>query len=178
MGGLASAVATEMDSLRVSDFDKLTQIGRAFHEFHDNFHHFPASANQWNRSAVDPGYPYSWRVALLPHLGYQELYDDYHFHEPWDSPHNSTLLARMPDVYRSSNTPPEQPLGTTHFQGVTTRNGGLGATSGKAISSFTRGLTNTIMVVESRASVPWTKPEDLQDPTQLERSSRGSIRCC
>ena len=33
---------------------------------------------------------------LLPHLGYQPLYERFHLDEPWDSPHNRALLAEMP----------------------------------------------------------------------------------
>ena len=39
----------------------------------------------------------SWRVALLPYLDHPDLYEAFHHDEPWDSPHNKALIARMPD---------------------------------------------------------------------------------
>ena len=42
----------------------------------------------------------SWRVLILPYLEQEALYKEFHLDEPWDSPHNRTLIARMPAVYR------------------------------------------------------------------------------
>jgi hypothetical protein len=39
---------------------------------------------------------HSWRVLLLPYLGYDELYRRYRFDEPWNGPHNSLLAGEMP----------------------------------------------------------------------------------
>ncbi len=41
----------------------------------------------------------SWRVAILPYLEQQALYDKFHLDEPWNSPHNRTLLNQMPEIY-------------------------------------------------------------------------------
>jgi hypothetical protein len=43
---------------------------------------------------------HSWRVLILPYLGHEDLFNAYHFDEPWDGPNNSKLLPLMPDVYR------------------------------------------------------------------------------
>ncbi len=40
----------------------------------------------------------SWRVAILPYLGEGNLYKQFHLDEPWDSPHNRTLIAKMPKI--------------------------------------------------------------------------------
>src|SRR5438552_1781471 len=42
---------------------------------------------------------YSWRVLLLPHIGEEKLYQEFHLDEPWDSPHNIDLLPGMPAIY-------------------------------------------------------------------------------
>ena len=49
----------------------------------------------------------SWRVALLPYLGYRNLYEQFRHDEPWDSPHNRKLIAKMPPVYESQAGLPE-----------------------------------------------------------------------
>ena len=42
----------------------------------------------------------SWRVLLLPELGYTGLFSLFHLDEPWDSPHNRKLIPFMPREYR------------------------------------------------------------------------------
>lgn len=44
---------------------------------------------------------HSWRILLLPYLGYEGLYQRYHFDEPWSGPHNRLLATEMPEEYRS-----------------------------------------------------------------------------
>jgi RNA polymerase sigma factor (sigma-70 family) len=41
----------------------------------------------------------SWRVAILPFIEQEALYKQFKLDEPWDSPHNKKLLARMPKVF-------------------------------------------------------------------------------
>ncbi|MFZ5830073.1 MAG: DUF1559 domain-containing protein, partial [Planctomycetota bacterium] len=48
---------------------------------------------------------HSWRVLVLPWLGYQDLFDQYDFSEPWDGPHNRQLIPLIPIEYQASNAP-------------------------------------------------------------------------
>src|SRR4051794_18437278 len=41
----------------------------------------------------------SWRVAILPFLEENALYERFHLDDAWDSPHNRALLEEMPRVY-------------------------------------------------------------------------------
>lgn len=43
---------------------------------------------------------HSWRVLLLPYLGYDEIYRRIRLDEPWDSPHNARLHAENISDYR------------------------------------------------------------------------------
>ncbi len=45
---------------------------------------------------------FSWRVALLPEMGYQDLYDEFDFTEPWDSEKNMQVAKKIPDEFRAS----------------------------------------------------------------------------
>ena len=58
-------------------------------------------------SSVAPGgdHPaqFSWRVALLPYMGYQELYDQFDFTETWDSEKNMQVAKKIPDEFRASD---------------------------------------------------------------------------
>ena len=49
----------------------------------------------------DEGKPvHSWRVLILPFIGEKELYNQYNFSEPWNSPNNIKLCDRMPAIFR------------------------------------------------------------------------------
>jgi hypothetical protein len=105
----------------------------------------------------------SWRVALLPFLGGEELYRQFRLNESWDSPHNRQLLKRMPPVYGPAGAKP----GSTHFQVFVGPNAGFEKHRGLHFADIADGLSNTILIVNAGNAVPWTKPEDLTyDPDQ------------
>ena len=81
--------------------DRLTRIGLAMHKYHEIHGHFPAPA-----VVRDGGSPLlSWRVAILPYLGYRSLYERFHLGEPWDSAHDRDLLAEMPPEFACPRAP-------------------------------------------------------------------------
>jgi prepilin-type processing-associated H-X9-DG protein len=142
---------------RAMSVNNLKQIGLALHNFLSANNHFPASANG------DKGqFPYSWRVAILPYIEQQGLYNEYRFDEPWDGPNNRKLIDKMPAIYTYPG-PDGTPSSRSHtsyfvFNGPQT----IGGTAGGAqIQQITDGTSNTILAVEARRDVPWTKPEDL-----------------
>jgi hypothetical protein len=106
----------------------------------------------------------SWRVLILPYLDQQgSLYKEFHLDEPWDSPHNRALIARMPEVYRcpmesteaarAGKTRYVAPRGTgTFFRGAQPIN----------VKEITDGTSYTIAFIDGGddRAVPWTKPDD------------------
>lgn len=116
----------------------------------------------------------SWRVALLPYLGYESLYNKFHLNEPWDSPHNSTLLKEMPSIYRNSSA--------DLASGYTTFVAPYGATDEKRKTVWDivpRNMMDvpeeeqeSILLVEvsSEAGVPWSSPDDFNVSLQDLRS--------
>jgi hypothetical protein len=117
------------------------------------------------RSAIydEAGRPLlSWRVALLPYMGEQALYNEFHLDEPWDSEHNSTLIPKMPKFYSNPRVA-DIKEGETTFLAAS----GLGTAFDlrKAIpfEAFVDGVSRPILVVEvgPKKSVPWTQPVDL-----------------
>ncbi len=144
----------------------LKELGIAFHNFNAEYNKFPGSKNNVHGArdfnGVTP-YPFSWRVAILPFVNQRELYEQYHFDQPWDSEENSKLLGKMPDVFRSPNAPANQAEGNTHIMGFATEHGALGTGTGQQMQDFTDGTSNTLLLIETSRSVPWTKPEDLTD---------------
>jgi hypothetical protein len=107
------------------------------------------------------GIPHSWRVELLPFLGQKALYDQYRMGEPWDSPANKKVLEQMPDIFRSPYDDPKS-TNTAYFAlvGPGTVFEGPDGITWKQIEAAD-GLDNTILFVEAKRNIPWTKPEDI-----------------
>jgi Protein of unknown function (DUF1559) len=103
----------------------------------------------------------SWRVALLPFLDEQGLYDKFHLDEPWDSPHNKPLLDQMPDIYAPVTRKEDESRHSTYYQVFTGPGALFGGDDGTSLAEIKDGANLTIMIVEEARPVPWTKPEDL-----------------
>jgi hypothetical protein len=156
--GLAALVPAvrraKLESDRARASANLKRIAIAFQEFHDVRSHFPSDIRTKDGKPV-----LSWRVAILPTLGQGELFKEFHLDEPWDSAHNKPLIARMPDVFTIPGENVEQ-AGQTFYRGLS----GTGAMfdpknpEGVAIADILDGTSNTILLVEAREGVPWTKP--------------------
>jgi len=142
----------------------LKRLGLAMYEYHEAHEHFPAPT-----IAGRDGTPLlSWRVALLPHLGYRSLYERFHLDEPWDSPHNRALLREMPAEFACPGGPGRRTGRTgylvvvgpiTEFGSVNTA---FEPTRGVEIREIIDGTSQTALVIETDALVPWTKPDDLR----------------
>ncbi|MDR1491609.1 MAG: DUF1559 domain-containing protein [Planctomycetaceae bacterium] len=104
----------------------------------------------------------SWRVAILPSLGEEELYKQFHLNEAWDSEHNQTLLDKMPKAFADPN-------------GLTAANksifrmiGGTGSFleshKGGFAMSDVKNPADTIylIAVTPEQAAEWTKPEFVQ----------------
>jgi hypothetical protein len=156
---------------RTQDKNSLKQIGLAFHNYHDANNKFPARANY-----DDAGNALlSWRVHLLPLLEQNELYEQFHLDEPWDSEHNLTLVPLMPEVYQSmSFNDPEKTVFLTADGAGTMMEG----TEGYSLRDVTDGTSNTIFVMEANPenAVIWTKPEDLPFDPENPKAGLGEIR--
>ncbi len=104
----------------------------------------------------------SWRVAILPYLLENDLYQSFKLDEPWDSPHNKPLLERMPYLYASAPQRPGQAQGNlTHFRVFVGEGTPFEGGRGPRWEDFPDGLDRTILIVEADEAVPWTKPDDL-----------------
>lgn len=118
----------------------------------------------------------SWRVALLPYLGYEGLYQKFNLNEPWDTPHNRALLELIPPEFVS----PERFDEKTNIM-VATGEACLFDLRRPPLSSgdVIDGLPNTLLVLEvdDAIAAPWTKPADYEvlhyQPTKRIGHLRG-----
>ncbi len=79
--------------------ENFARIADALKEYESTHGELPAAAVALGDSE-DQSHPFSWRVALLPLLGEQELYDQFDFSQPWDSKDNLAVAEQIPDVYK------------------------------------------------------------------------------
>jgi HEAT repeat protein len=166
----------------------LSELALAFHNHCDVHQRFPpaALAAPWSATNLPPPFDprkgppipktlLSWRVLILPYLGEERLFHEFKLNEPWDSPHNKKLLARMPAVYAPVRGKTPEPYQTYYqvFVGPETafqlqappwRPEGAPPDltfGGPNIARISDGTSNTLMIVEGGEPVPWTKPADL-----------------
>ena len=143
------------DQARDTSINHIKQIMLAFHNYQSVNGHFPPKAI----FGADGEPKLSWRVALLPFLDQEALFQAFHLDESWDSPHNKALIARMPEVFTTPSSPTGD--GTTRirvFEGPGTMFDG---SRGMKIEDITDGTSNTVAIVAGREAVPWTRPGDL-----------------
>ena len=136
--------------------NNMKQILLAFHNYLSINGCFPPLANFGS-----DGLPkLSWRVALLPFLDGNELFNEFRQDEPWDSPHNKALIGKMPAVFQTPGSP-SVPSGYTRIRGF----GGKGAmfegVRGIKIEEITDGTSNTVLIALASDAVPWTQPGEL-----------------
>lgn len=143
---------------RAFNQNQLRAIGRAMQMYSDSEGGLPASA-----ICDASGKPLlSWRVAILPYLEQDNLYKQFHLNEPWDSPHNKSLLPLMPKFFSPRNQSGET---LTPYRAFV-NGGALDLNRKTQITSFADGTSQTFLVVETFDMVEWTKPDSL-DPNNI-----------
>ena len=96
----------------------------------------------------------------MPLLGESQLHEKFHLDEAWDSPHNKTLIARIPNAYQDPSGKVE--TGKTVYLALQGPKTIFEGGKGKTIGEIRDGTANTILLVEvdPAKAVEWTKPED------------------
>jgi len=164
---VAPAVATaDVARNRAMSSNSLKQIALAIHNYASSKNRLPAAVLYGGATGK---VPYSWRVAILPYIEQQDLYNHYNFDEPWDGPNNRKLLNAMPATYSypGPDGSPSSRTNTSYFvftgegTALSPVSAGKSGTAGPTFMDFHDGTSNTILTVEARRDIPWTKPEDI-----------------
>jgi len=142
--------------------NNLKQIALALQNYHDVHKAFPQQAIY----SADGRPLLSWRVAILGYIEAHNLYLQFKLDEPWDSPHNFSLISHMPPTYRmleGGTRGKEREAIATVYQGFVGKNTLFRASHLEKVTlaDITDGVASTLAVVEAAEPVPWTKPEDL-----------------
>jgi hypothetical protein len=150
--------------------ENMKRIGQAFQEYlKANSMYPPQAIVDTSRTPL-----LSWRVQLLPYLGHKELYSKFRLNEPWDSNHNSTLLAHIPSVYQS----PERFDERTNYLVPVGSSTAFARARPLLPSNLQDGAANTVFVVEAddALAVPWTQPTDYSLDARNLVKNLGSLR--
>lgn len=155
----ASAIgAAKLAAQRTQSMNNGRQCALAFHNYVDAMGKFPQAVLKGPK-----GHQYSWRVAILPFIEQQELYDQYNFEEDWDSENNLKVMKKMPPVFRHPSQPDDSY--DTSYLAVSGPDTIFWGDEAISFKDLTDGSSNTILFVEAKSTVPWTKPQDLDyDP--------------
>jgi hypothetical protein len=151
--------------------DNVKKIGEAFQRYHAAHGHFPmATIKDANGKALR-----SWRVEILPGLGYGSLYDQLQKDEPWDSPHNLGLLNQqiitndgcsIPEYF----CPNDRGKNTANYRAII--GPGTAWNEGKPteLSELPDGGKHTVLILEMlNTGKHWGEPEDITVENLLEQ---------
>ncbi len=156
------------DSRRRNCLFNMRQLMLSMLNYETEFGHLPAG--QFGVAEGTP--PHSWRVAILPYIDQQSLYDQYDFDQPWDSPANRKLIGQMPDAFRCPCL--DCADGLTSYK-LVAGPGTLFDGQAASLSRVTDGPGSTIAIVEDHLDpVEWTRPSDLKIDEAVELMERSS----
>lgn len=147
---------------RLQSANSLRQLGLAMHNYESAYKRLPAAVQIGPKDVA-----HSWRVSILSFTEHAPLLEKYKMDQAWDSPENAEFLKQMPSLFGVSEA------GETGYRVVVSpekTNGAIfnaePAARGPAFGMILDGLSNTILIVESAKTVPWTKPDEiLYDPS-------------
>lgn len=98
---------------------------------------------------------------MLPYLEQQDLYDEYDFSQPWNSPKNAKLANRMPKVFRFHGASSDSESTTNYLAVVGEKTFWPGATS-RTPEQLASNAKEKIAVVENHGqNIHWMEPRDL-----------------
>ena len=174
---VASSIMTPISASTTSN--RLRQFALGFHNYESAYRAFPTYLNMAKTKAKSG---LSWRVHILPFIGFTELYQEFKIDEAWDSPHNIKLLPKMPNIYSPiadiNETEELKPYHTTYVAPVGSKTV-FGQDEPMQFRNITDGTSNTIAFVELKRehAIPWTSPEeypfDESNPTAKLRNYNG-----
>ncbi len=133
---------------------RLARIGVALAAYQMDYGRFPPAVTY----SADGKPMHSWRVLLLPYLGYPQLVSAYRFDEPWDSPNNQAVARIIPDEYRDVTSPGSS---YTQFVALVGSNSAWSLLENAGLVRLREPRNQCVLVIEMAGSkIPWTAPLD------------------
>ena len=123
--------------------NQFREVLLSVHNHHDAFRRFPFVLKDGESDQL------SWR-ARIPVFMFSDIEYSFDLSKPWDDPANKKYAEQMPEAFGDDGK-------TTGICRIVTTET---PTSFEQISS-SRGVSNTIMLINSPQRVPWTQNKDL-----------------
>lgn len=141
-------------SAQRQDLDNMRSIAAALNAYSDRYSTYPTPV-VFNAQ----GKPlYSWRVLILPFLGYEDLYKRFDLKQPWDSPANANLHRSMPTEFASPNSPDASINNETNYVLIT----GAGTLFPPSGPLSPKNIDKpTLLLVETKNNTQWCAPGDI-----------------
>lgn len=166
---LPAVQAARTEAQHIQSTNHLKQIGLAFHNYHDVYGSFPPAyhVDEEGRRTL------SWRMAILPFIEQQNIFDMYNANEPWDSVVNQRVANVVIPTYKNPADSTGAPNETSYM--VITGPGTLFEEGvGVKFQDLIDGASNTIMAVEVVGTgVKWSEPKDLDINTMIFKINAG-----
>jgi prepilin-type processing-associated H-X9-DG protein len=160
-------VKLRMGAARVQSINNLKMIGLAMHGYAAENKFLPMHAI-YSKDGKTP--LLSWRVAILPYIEQLNLYNEFKLDEPWDSAHNKKLIPRMPKFYDCPAAPEKiGKEGKTFYQVFTGPDTVFPGNQKMTFMEIKDDTSNTILAIEAKNPVIWTRPEDLTLPREKDK---------
>ena len=119
---------------------------------------------------------YSWRVLILPELGYQTLYESIDKSDVWNSATNSRVVQMMPAVFASPGSVDAFVLKESNYVLVTGPGTVFPASGPMPKSAIRDKLDQTILLVETTNASSWMEPGDSIDVKRgIQIGNRASL---
>ena len=136
---------------KMKGINNFRQYALSVHNYHDTYNAFPWNAPNGSGQSED----ISWRVRVLPFLEQYVLYDQMDLEQAHDGDLNKMFAEQMPEIYgadgKSANVCRIVPDGEV-----------------KSFAHIRDGTSNTIMLIEHPAGVPWMAPRDITADEAVE----------
>jgi hypothetical protein len=146
-----------LDANALDIVDDLERLGIAMHNYNDATGSLPRDISDGSGNAL-----LSWRVALLPYLDQQSLFDQFDLTAAWNAAPNAALINLMPEVLRGPLDSPDS-IYAHYVRGFGPGTLLEGSSAVRLPADVPDGTSNTLLVGEfAGSSIPWTAPSDLE----------------
>jgi prepilin-type processing-associated H-X9-DG protein len=166
---LPAVQAARTAARRAASQNNMKQIGLAFHNYHDTYRVLPAAY----QVDAEGKRTMSWRVAILPFLEQQQVFERYKSDQAWDSAVNQAVANMVIPTYKN---PADGKGGMSETSYMVITGPGTLFEEGKqfTFTDVTDGLSNTILAVEVVGTgTNWAEPKDLDINTMAMKINSG-----
>src|SRR5690606_29371851 len=143
--------------------NNLKQLSLSILNYESAWSYLPQAASD----PTDTGHFHSWRILILPYLEKTLIYDQYRFDQPWDSPHNSSLLPQSGHAFLTC--PSHQATNYPCYFAPVGPDTAWGDGERQRFRQIEDATSTTLLLIETAGrKVAWNEPRDLTMDEAIE----------